>query len=73
MYWLAVIVAFASMRYFEKTGHWPLMKPKAKDVDDDALDRSSSDGGNGVLDDSREMKAIDQGAAASSTVREIPA
>ena len=66
------MVVFASMRYFEKNGHWPLRKTKAKDVDDE-FDRSSSDGGNGVLDDASEKKANGQGAAASSTVREIPA
>ena len=33
LYWLAVIAAFASMRYYEKHGHWPLLRAKAKQVD----------------------------------------
>lgn len=30
MYWIAVIVGFVLMRYHEKSGHWPLMKAKAR-------------------------------------------
>ena len=27
LYWLSVICGFSAMRYNEKKGHWPLMKP----------------------------------------------
>ena len=61
------------MRYYEKAGHWPLMKPKAKEVDDEAVERSSSEGGNGVVDNASEKQVDGQGAQASSNVREVPA
>ncbi|KAF2461833.1 plasma membrane iron permease [Lineolata rhizophorae] len=32
LYWIVVIVSFVSMRYYEQTGHWPLMKGKANTV-----------------------------------------
>ena len=28
MYWITIIAAFLTMRYNEKTGHWPLLKAK---------------------------------------------
>ncbi|KAH0541523.1 hypothetical protein FGG08_003998 [Glutinoglossum americanum] len=31
LYWIAVSLGFFVMRYKEKTGHWPLIKPKATD------------------------------------------
>ena len=34
MYWLAIIVSFASMIFYEKKGHWPFMKPKKTTADD---------------------------------------
>jgi high-affinity iron transporter len=70
LYWIAVIVMFLSMRYYEKKGHWPLRKPKTKQVDDEAAEKSSEDGENGVLD---EKTAQDQGVVTTSTTREIPA
>lgn len=30
MYWIAIIAGFVLLRYKEKTGHWPLMKAKAR-------------------------------------------
>lgn len=30
MYWIAIITGFVLLRYKEKTGHWPLMKAKAR-------------------------------------------
>lgn len=30
MYWIAVIAGFVLLRYKEKTGHWPLMRAKAR-------------------------------------------
>lgn len=43
LYWIAVIIVFWSMRYFEKHGHWPLMKPKAKHMSSPSDLESSSD------------------------------
>ena len=73
LYWLAVILAFVAMRSFEKNGHWPLMKAKAKDFDDETLEKSSSDGEHGGQDDNAEEKVDGQSAPASSNVREIQA
>ena len=39
LYWLAVIIAFVSMRHREVKGHWPLLKPK------NGLARRPSNGG----------------------------
>ena len=68
VYWIAVIIAFFCLRYFEKRGHWPLIKPKAKHVDDDNGRSDSPDHGEGVVD---EKKA--DGQMVSSNVREIEA
>lgn len=38
LYWLTVIVAFACLGFYEKRGHWPLMKPKARSTDDETID-----------------------------------
>ena len=70
LYWVAIMIVFFCMRYFEKRGHWPLMKPKAKDFNsDNEKGRSdSSDQDDAVLG----QKAVD-GGNASSRVREISA
>ncbi|KAI9673751.1 MAG: hypothetical protein M1829_003988 [Trizodia sp. TS-e1964] len=51
VYWLVVICVFLSMRYNEKKGHWPLIKPKTKltlanssDSDLDLADREDPAG-----------------------------
>ena len=71
LYWVAIMIGFASMRYYEKTGHWPLMKAKAKDFDDENVGRSSSEQSDGVLDEAAEKTVSGQGAPASSTVRAV--
>lgn len=38
LYWLVVIIAFVSLGYYEKRGHWPLMKAKSQPSDDEAVD-----------------------------------
>jgi high-affinity iron transporter len=43
VYWLAVIVWFLSMLYFERTGHWPLIKGKPSS-DSDASPVDPEDG-----------------------------
>lgn len=30
LYWLAVIVSFLTLAFYERRGHWPLMKPKQR-------------------------------------------
>ena len=58
------------MRYFEQTGHWPFMKPKTKEFDDEAVEMSSADGVEGVVE---EKTSQNQGVPATSTTREIAA
>lgn len=29
LYWIVIIIGFATLGFYEKTGHWPLMKAKA--------------------------------------------
>ena len=72
---MVVIIAFASMRYYEKNGHWPFMKPKAKDIDDEALENDSSHGSNDARDESPEKSAGGPNVPASVVVRdrEVPA
>ncbi|KAK3725379.1 high-affinity iron permease [Vermiconidia calcicola] len=69
LYWVAVIIAFASLRYYEQKGHWPFMKVKARDVDDSAVEKASSDEGERVS----EGKPGGHGGATSANVREVPA
>ena len=68
LYWLTVIIVFACMLYYEKKGHWPLMKPKAKEIDDEAVEQSSEEGSNGVINEKSVL-----GEGAKTTAREIPA
>lgn len=55
LYWLVVMAGFASMRYQEVKGHWPLMKPKSKPQDTLSHDHrsesglSAAEGGNGKI------------------------
>lgn len=70
LYWVAVISMFLCMRYFEKKGHWPLMKPKTKAFDDEAAEKSSDDGSNGVVG---EEIAKNESVAPATTTREISA
>ncbi|WPH03355.1 Hypothetical protein R9X50_00623400 [Acrodontium crateriforme] len=69
LYWLAVIIAFVCMRFYEKNNRWPLMKAKAKDISSEAdSDRHGSGSQNDAV-----LEKTDNGAAfpASSTVREL--
>jgi len=70
LYWLCVIIVFASMRYSEKHGHYPLMKPKSQGEGRAGSDSGSQEEG-GVLESSAEKKDEDQTAPASTTVREL--
>ena len=68
LYWVAVMVAFAVMRFSEKNGHLPFMKAKAVPVDDSGSD---SQGGSvlervaGVKKDGEEI------TQPQATVREL--
>lgn len=42
LYWVLVMVSFASLRYYEKRGHWPFMKAKARSADSETVDSDSS-------------------------------
>ena len=69
LYWLAVIVGFCCMRYYEKNGHWPLMKAKSKPVDDEAMVKSPSESGSdGIISEKN-----GQATATTTQRREIPA
>lgn len=72
LYWLVVIIAFASMRSYEKNGHWPFMKARAKDADDaDFEKRGSESESDGVVGEASIEKGTAEGAQTSSNVREI--
>ena len=53
LYWIAVMVSFASLRYYEMRGHWPFLKAKAKAVDDETGEEDSSVQSEGVLVDEK--------------------
>lgn len=61
LYWLAVIVAFACLGFYEKRGHWPLMKAKRQGSDAFDSDETSDHGDQGksatVTQHSREVAA----------------
>jgi len=67
LYWLAVMVGFWAMRYYEKKGRWPLMKAKAKEqvVRRDSESDTSSEPK--VLTDAYEINKKEVGGA----VREV--
>jgi high-affinity iron transporter len=71
LYWLVVIAAFLSMRYYEKAGHWPLMKASPAQYADDFASDDDSRAGEGVVGSPVEKKADDGAVPASSTVREL--
>ncbi|KAK5726067.1 high-affinity iron permease [Elasticomyces elasticus] len=71
LYWVVVIAGFVSMRYYEKNGHWPLMKAKAAGEGDSAESDSSRTGSDGVVESSIAKKLEGEQAPASTTVREL--
>lgn len=74
LYWLAIIVAFASMRYKERNGHWPLVKSKAEAARDVTAESDVTSQEGGVVDDAAVEKKFDgEQQAASTTVRELTA
>ena len=56
-YWIAVIIAFLAMRYNERKGHWPLMKPKTAPSERKASDSSSSEEGVGITYTAKSVEA----------------
>jgi high-affinity iron transporter len=36
LYWLVIIIAFGCLGFYEKRGHWPLMKAKARAGDSES-------------------------------------
>jgi len=65
LYWLAVMVGFWAMRFYEKNGRWPLMKARAQEVRRDSESDTSSEPK--VLTDAYEINKKEVGGA----VREI--
>ena len=41
LYWVAVTISFFVMRYEEKSGHWPMMKPKEDLTGEDNIDATN--------------------------------
>ncbi|EMC92269.1 hypothetical protein BAUCODRAFT_38300 [Baudoinia panamericana UAMH 10762] len=70
LYWVTVIAGFLSMRYYEKNGHWPLMKPRRRDSADGEVSDDSSQG-EGVIEASIEKKADGEAPMTAATVREL--
>jgi len=70
LYWLTIIVVFASMRYKEKHGHWPLLKAKPGADDEAAESDDNSREGEGVT---FEMKAVGEQGPSTMTIQEIGA
>ncbi|KAI9817547.1 MAG: hypothetical protein M1827_001159 [Pycnora praestabilis] len=68
LYWLVVIIGFSAMRYNEKKGHWPLMKPK-KAAPHIESETSSEDGV--VVGEADFGKKTDGEAGVSSNVRSL--
>ncbi|KAI9690253.1 MAG: hypothetical protein M1822_009214 [Bathelium mastoideum] len=69
LYWIAVIIAFVVMRFNEKNGHWPLMKPRNSGVADE--DGGDSSSGAGVMvTDEKIGKSVNE-VHASTNIREI--
>ncbi|KAI5209403.1 plasma membrane iron permease [Aureobasidium subglaciale] len=62
-YWIAVIIAFVSMRFNEQHGRWPMMKASTKDVDSET---SSQTG----VTEMMQKKASNE-AATVTAIREI--
>lgn len=72
LYWLVVILAFASMRYYEREGHWPLIKAKAKVAEDQKYGSDDDSQQGTVIDESAiGMKVLHGQPEPSSTVREL--
>ncbi|KAF2104573.1 high-affinity iron transporter FtrA [Rhizodiscina lignyota] len=73
MYWIAVIVGFLVMMFYEKRGHWPFMKPRKRDLPSHASESeySGEPKEKGVLEDTF-VKAKDTPVAGTShNVREV--
>jgi len=73
LYWLVVIIGFASMRYHEKHGRWPLLKGRARRATEtDTVSSDSGASGRGVvIDQSTEKGDKASHLPTSTAVREI--
>jgi len=73
LYWLVVIVAFLSMRYNERHGHFPLMKAKkTKDSIDVAENSDAGSESGAVFDEASTKKDLaGEGPVISTAVREV--
>ena len=67
MYWLAIIISFLAMRYNEKKGHWPFMKPKSKSTRINSVGSETSSRGEGGLAGKKE----DAANSTTTTVRSV--
>lgn len=61
LYWLGVMIAFGSLGYYEKVGHFPLLKARSRSNEDDAVESDQT---------SQEMVEGDKGVHVTSSPRE---
>ncbi|TKA66611.1 hypothetical protein B0A55_08151 [Friedmanniomyces simplex] len=74
LYWAFVMAGFGSMRYFEKNGHWPLVKAKAAGAEDDSVESgNSSRVGSDLGESALEKKSESEHPPISTRVRELMA
>lgn len=72
VYWIFIIAGFLAMIFYEKHGHYPLMKPRSK-TDEEAGSDSELDNraGGAMVEHTAEKADLEEGQARSSTVREL--
>ncbi|KZF23936.1 plasma membrane iron permease [Xylona heveae TC161] len=70
IYWIVIIVCFLAMRYNEKKGHWPFLKPK-KNLDVEECDDAASGSRAETVEVDVEKKDHAADRATSTNVRTI--
>ncbi|GAB7341809.1 hypothetical protein MBLNU457_g0136t1 [Dothideomycetes sp. NU457] len=72
LYWLVIIVAFVTMRYHEKNGHYPLLKSKTKaQTWTDSGVSSETGSQRGTVQETVEKKADPSEEPTTAVVREV--
>lgn len=71
VYWIFVILGFLAMRFYEKRGHWPLMKPKAGVIDKTRSGSDSEPSEKGVVTSSYPTTKDGEVVGPTSDVREV--
>lgn len=71
VYWVAVIVGFATMRYNETTGHWPFMKAKTAKIGETEMTGARSDDSGSEVAGELVEKTEQDLKATTTAIREI--